>query len=684
MKRNFYPRLAWSGVWKNRTLYLPYIMTCVLVVSVFYILSYLSEAKFMEYMYGGGSTSLVLRLGSFVIAIFSFIFLFYTNSFLIRRRKKEFGLYNVLGMNKWNLAKILLWETVMVAFGSLAAGLVIGIALSKLAELALINIIGCDVQFSFSVSLGGIAKTAGLYGIIFLCILLNSLRQLHFSNPTQLMRAEHYGEKAPKANWFLGLLGVVLLAFAYYMAVSIENPLDAFVWFFAAVILVILGTYLLFIAGSVLLCRILQKNKKYYYHPKHYVSVSSMVFRMKRNGAGLASICILATMVLVMISSCTCLYFGAEDSLSSRYPRDFSVRVDYEQYEDASPENIQRVREELQADAQTLGFAQKEILDYQETHISGLLRDGKFYFDSSEVDSFAVETFSNILTLYFIPLSEYNRTAGANETLSDGQALLYSRRYKGVPDDVDIGGQNLHITKRLDSFEVGDIFSMEIVPSVYFIVPDLPKTIAPLQALQDSDGENMLRSSWYYDFNTDMDREAHSQLGKECRNSLRELSIAGEGGIYSYSCDVKDEERNDFYGTYGGLFFIGILLSIVFLVAAVLIIYYKQLSEGYEDQSRFHIMQRIGMTKKEIRRSINTQMLTVFFLPLVFSVLHLAFAFPMIRKLLMLFNLNNLVLLLLTTGISIVCFGLFYMLIYRRTSNVYYRIVSGGEEKLTL
>ncbi len=684
MKRNFYPRLAWSGIRKNRTLYLPYIMTCVLVVAVFYILSYLSNAQFMEYMHGGSSTSFVLHLGSFVIAVFSVLFLFYTNSFLIRRRKKEFGLYNVLGMNKWNIARILLWETVIIAFAALAVGLVIGIALSKMAELALVNIIGCDIRFSFSVPPKSIGETAELYGIIFVLILLNSLRQVHFSNPTQLMRAEHYGEKAPKANWILGILGLVLLGTAYYLAVSIENPLDAFVWFFVAVILVILGTYLLFVAGSVLLCKILQKNKKYYYHPDHYVSVSSMAFRMKRNGAGLASICILATMVLVMISSSACLYFGAEDSLRSRYPRDFSNRVDYYQYEDASPETMQIIREAIGADIQELGYTQEDILDYQETHISAFISNGKFYFDPETIDSFNLDMFSDILTLYFVSLSEYNQATGANETLSDGEALLYSRRYKGIPDDVDLGGQKLHVVKRLDSFEVGDIFSMEIVPSVYFIVPDLSKTIASLQDLTDSSEEPMLRTCWYLDFNTEADKEAQYEVAEKCRETMRELSIAGEGDIYAYNCVAMEEERNDFYGTYGGLFFIGILLSIVFLVAAVLIIYYKQLSEGYEDQSRFHIMQRIGMTKKEIRRSINSQMLTVFLLPLVFSVLHLAFAFPMIRKLLMLFNLNNLVLLLLTTGISIACFALFYMVVYRMTSNVYYRIVSGGEEKLTL
>ncbi len=683
MKRSFYPRLAWSGIRKNRVLYLPYMMTCILVVAVFYILSYLSKAEFMDYMHGGGSTSLVLRLGSFVIAVFSVLFLFYTNSFLVRRRKKEFGLYNVLGMNKWNIARVLLWETVMIAFTALGAGLLIGIALSKMAELALVNIIGCGIRFSFSISPKSIGETAELYGIVFLLILLNSLRQIHFSNPTDLMRAEHYGEKAPKANWVLGLLGVVLLGAAYYMAVSIKNPMDAFIWFFVAVILVIIGSYLVFISGSVLLCRLLQKNKKYYYHPDHYVSVSSMAFRMKRNGAGLASICILATMVLVMISSSACLYFGAEDSLRSRYPRDFSNRIDYEQYEDASAENIQVVKDAIDADVQTLGFSRKNVLEYRETYISAFLSNGKFYFDPEDIDSFELDMFSDILTLYFVPLSEYNQRTGADETLSDGEALLYSRRYKGIPDDVDLGGQMLHIRKRLENYEMGDMFGEDIMPTAYFIVPDVLKTIAPIKELTDSSGERMLRTSWYYDFDTDTPKDSHYLLTEKCFESLQELANAEKGGFYSYSSVCTEEERNDFYGTYGGLFFIGILLSIVFLVAAVLIIYYKQLSEGYEDQSRFEIMQRIGMTRKEIRRSINSQMLTVFFLPLVFSVLHLAFAFPMIRKLLLLFDLNNLLLLLLTTAISVACFALFYMAVYRMTSNVYYRIVSGGEERLT-
>ena len=327
MKTGFYPKLAWSGIRKNSRLYTPYILTCTGMVMMFYIISFLYNSEAVRTMRGGGTISVTMGLGQGVIGIFALIFLFYTNSFLIRRRKKEFGLYNVLGMGKRNIARILACETVITAVISIAAGLVCGIALSKLAELCLINIMLGSVSFSFSVSLDSIIVSVVLFAAIFLLVFLNDLRQIRFSNPAELLRGESTGEKPPKANWAVGIIGAVVLAAAYYIAVSIKEPLSAMLWFFVAVIMVIAATYMLFIAGSVVMCRALQKKKSYYYKANHFVSVSSMVFRMKRNGAGLASICILATMVLVMISSTTCLYFGVEDSLSQRYPTDLGVRI---------------------------------------------------------------------------------------------------------------------------------------------------------------------------------------------------------------------------------------------------------------------------------------------------------------------------------------------------------------------
>ena len=328
MKTALYPRLAWDGLRKNKRLFTPYLLTCVCMVMMFYILSFLGSPETCALLpRGSNSTGLILNLGSFVIFVFSAIFLYYTNSFLVRRREREFGLYNVLGMNKRNLARIVTWESLITAVLSLVLGLALGIVLSKLAELGLVNMLGGDINYRIRIDVDSLTRALGLYAIIFAVIWLSTVVRVGRSSAVALLRSESVGEKPPKANWLLGLAGVVILAAAYYLAVSITNPLDAIVWFFVAVILVIIGTYLLLVAGSVLLCRVLQKNKKYYYRPEHFVSVSSMAYRMKRNGAGLASVCIIATMILVMISSSSCLYFGAEDSANMRYPRDVNITL---------------------------------------------------------------------------------------------------------------------------------------------------------------------------------------------------------------------------------------------------------------------------------------------------------------------------------------------------------------------
>ena len=324
-----YRHLAWDGIRKNSRLYVPTLLTGVGAVSFFYIL--VALARLPEgTLPGSGSVQVILNLGSFVLWVFSLLLLFYTHSFLIRRRNREFALYNVLGMGKGDISRILCWESLLSGGLSLLGGLALGVVLSKLAELGLMRVMGLEADMTYRVSAGGLLMALGLYGAIYLLILLSALLRVRRSTAIQLMRSEAVGEKPPRANWALALLGVLLLGAAYYLAVSIREPLTALTWCFAAVLMVIAATYLLFISGSVTLCRLLQRNPRFYYRKRHFVSVSSLVYRMKRNGAGLASICILGTMVLVMLSSTTtCLYFGAEDSLRTRYPRAENVTVWY-------------------------------------------------------------------------------------------------------------------------------------------------------------------------------------------------------------------------------------------------------------------------------------------------------------------------------------------------------------------
>ena len=672
MKALFYPRLAWTGIKNNRRLYLPYILTCIGMVAMFYIMLSLSTGEFLDTMRGGATLGTVLGLGAGVIGFFAVLFLFYTNSFLIRRRKKEFGLYNILGMGKRNIARVLLSETLILAVVSLVFGLILGVLLSKLAELGLAFFVESDAGYNFTVYPTAMGYTVLLFVCIFLLLFFKSVGQVGLANPVELLHSESVGEKPPKANWVFGILGIVILAAAYYISVTIEQPVSALGWFFVAVLMVIAATYLLFIAGSVLLCRILQKNKRYYYKPDHFVSVSSMVYRMKRNGAGLASICILITMVLVMIASTSCLYFGKENVLRSQYPHDFNFTVDYITLDEVTQENIDKTKAGIDAFMDKNGGISFGICGKSD-RVTGELRDGVFYMGDDVYDP-ERSTF-----LYIVDLADYNRNTGSSYSLNDGEALVFKGVRAYDNDTIRIeGGREYKVVKSDGSIDFVRDTNMLGFSAVYIVVPDFYSSAEDLLQAAQKQGVSEPWLQWRYQFDSLADYDKQVKIASELFSAANEITEETAHG--GYGLGSLASARDDFYGSFGGLFFLGIMLSIVFILAAVLIIYYKQISEGYEDQSRFEIMQKVGMTKKDIRKSINSQMLTVFFLPLLFAIVHLGFAFPMIDKLLLLFGLDNLGLLLLTAAISALVFALFYIIVYRVTSNAYYSIVSGAKE----
>ena len=679
MRIDFYPKLAASSILKNKRMFVPYIFTCTGMVMMFYIIIFLAVSDALSPLIGVETIRQIFALGSWVIAIFAGIFLFYTNSFLIRRRKKEFGLYNILGMGKRNIARILLWETLIIAILSIGIGLLSGILFSKLAELGLVNIMHGEVTYDLSVSMLAITRAVQVFGVIFVLLLLNSIRQVRFASAVNLMHSENAGEKPPKGNWFIGLMGVLILGAAYYLAVTIQDPIVALVTFFVAVVMVIIGTYLTMISGSVLFCRMLQKNKSYYYKSNHFVSVSSMVYRMKRNGAGLASICILATMVLVMMASTTCLYFGEESAINMRYPRDINLEFRVSEAATLSDSNIQTLKAGVFAELEARHVTPENGYFYRSANIYGLIEGNTVEVDASKVN--AVDAVSSAYLFYFVPLEDYNTVMGTNETLNDGEALLYSYRTNYDSDTISFtNGETFKIKKQVDRFTGSGDTAMDILSSIMLVVPDLEKSIKSLETLEGVNGNRLLQMKWIYNFDTGMEPEQQVELYHSLTSTFVDASIKEKLGYFAIYTSSQEFERNDFYGLFGAIFYIGIILSIVFIIAAVLIIYYKQISEGYEDQSRFEIMQKVGMTKREIRKSINSQLLTVFFLPLIFAAMHLAFAFPIIRKLLLAFNLNNVLLFATTTGISFIVFTLFYMIVYRITSNAYYNIVSGAKE----
>ncbi len=682
MKMAFYPKLAWTGIRKNRRLYTPYLLTCSGMVMMHYIITSLCYSETINGLPGIATLRAMLDMGSWIIALFSLIFLFYTNSFLVRRRMKEFGLYNILGMGKRNIGRILFWETLISAAISLLCGLFLGVVLSKLAELGLVNIMRGDVGYRLLISKYAIATTVPVFCAIFALIFLFSLIRIGKTDAIALLRSESAGEKPPKANWFLGVLGVILLGGAYYIAVTIQDPVSALIWFFVAVGMVILATYLLFVAGSVLLCRVLQRNKHYYYKANHFVSVSSMSYRMKRNGAGLASICILATMVLVMLCSTSCLYFGSEDALRNRYPMDINVDARLNELTGPDAEVLRIFRDAAIQTCADQGVSPEDILEYRSASITGRLNGTEI---NPQVDAEAANSldfYNDVRTVNFVPLEDYNQLAGTNEVLEDGEALLYAVRTSYNQDSLSIrGGPSYRIVRQLDSFPCDGDAMMDIFSSLYVVIPDYETALVPLVKMPDGQSGYMLSVQWYYGFDLDAEDGIQETIYLTLCDQVHERRDAAGLKDLRYLINSRSVERADFYSLYGGFFFLGIALSIVFLFAAVLIIYYKQVSEGYEDQRRFEIMQKVGMTKQEIRRSINSQLLTVFYLPLLTAGLHLIFAFPLVQKLLLIFNLTNLRLLIATTLTGYLIFALFYLLVYRITSNAYYAIVSNGRQE---
>ena len=672
MKGMLYLRLACSGIRKNRKLYVPYLLTVIGMVMMSQIMQSLSYSPALHAMRGGNQLDLILSLGKFVIAVFAGVFLLYTNSFLIRRRYREFGLYNVLGMDKNALSKVVIWENLIVAALGLTLGLVLGILLYKLAELGLINMVQGQVDYSVAVEPEALKFTLIIFAVIFALILARSLIQVRRARPLELLRSEAAGEKPPKANYLLGLAGLALLVGAYYMAVSASNALSAFTWFFVAVLMVIAGTYLLMISGSVVLCRLLQKWKGYYYKKQHFVSVSSMAYRMKRNGAGLASICVLATMVLVMISSTGSLYIGAEDALATRYPHDSALTLNMTRLEWLDNAHIAEVEDTLNAALEQQKVTPTARERYRYASISGMFEGDRMVTDPAEAG--AAISFNDVYSLYFVPQEDYNRLFGTDIRLQPGQTMVTTYNCTFPHEQVEVGQLRLEIVGQLPYGMKMGLMSVSITPSVILVIPDV-QTLAPLDAMETTRYYNKVA---YYAFDFDLPDEKILEIHSALKDCLKTVSFA-DGIRCVGECPIL--ERDDFYVTFGGLFFIGIMLSVIFIAAAALIIYYKQVSEGYEDQSRFSIMRKVGMTQRDIKKSINSQILTVFFTPLLLAGVHLAFAFPMVWKMLTMFSLTNKRLVVMTNIGAFLAFCVFYVVIYKFTAHAYYRIVSGRERE---
>lgn len=676
-----YPKLAWQGIRKNAETYLPYLLMGILMVGVSYIMNYLTRPALMGALSMGGTTLMVLQMGKIVISVFSVIFLYYCNSFLIRRRMKEFGLYNILGMGKGNIARVMLWETLLTALLVFAGGLLLGLSLSRLVEMALINLLHADYTVPMELLYpDGVTWVLLLFGGIYVLILLANLLRMRLSNPVALLKSENTGEKPPKANWFFGLIGLLILLSAYYVAAVSQSPLEALIFFFIAVLMVIVATYLLLVSGSVTLCRMLRRNKRYYYQTRHFISVSAMAYRMKRNGAGMATICILCTMVLVILTSTVCLYGGTDSMVDAICPQDINLTIGLEARD--GEENWKRLdaMQQMALDVtEEMGLTPENITSQRALVATGKVQNGD-YGIITDADSLK----ANVLELTVYPLSVYEQATGETVTLADRELLYASFKTNETFSSMSFYGSapyrmiraEKELPKRLLSADYRSAWGCLVV-----FTNDAEAFRSEITALVGKNsGKAMMmdRLALHFDLDSEADTDTQEKLVKALRSrSWEAMKSTGKEfyGMSSLNVDTRALCRRDYLSLFGGLFFLGMVLGPLFSIAAVLIMYYKQICEGYEDAERFAVMRKVGLTDAEIRQSVNSQVLTVFFAPLLMAGLHMLFAMPMIRLILGAFGLHNDS---LFYGIGIGCYVVFaviYALMYLLTSRRYYRIV---------
>lgn len=673
-----YPKLAWQGIRKNAETYLPYLLMGILMVGVSYIMNYLTRPALMGALSMGGTTLMVLQMGKIVISVFSVIFLYYCNSFLIRRRMKEFGLYNILGMGKGNIARVMLWETLLTALLVFAGGLLLGLSLSRLVEMALINLLHADYTVPMELFYpDGVTWVLLLFGGIYVLILLANLLRMRLSNPVALLKSENTGEKPPKANWFFGLIGLLILLSAYYVAAVSQSPLEALIFFFIAVLMVIVATYLLLVSGSVTLCRMLRRNKRYYYQTRHFISVSAMAYRMKRNGAGMATICILCTMVLVILTSTVCLYGGTDSMVDAICPQDINLTIGLEARD--GEENWKRLdaMQQMALDVtEEMGLTPENITSQRALVATGKVQNGD-YGIITDADSLK----ANVLELTVYPLSVYEQATGETVTLADRELLYASFKTNETFSSMSFYGsapyRMIHAEKELPKRLLSADYRSAWGCLVVFTndAEAFRSEITALVGEKSREAMMMDRLALHFDLDSEADTDTQEKLVKTLRSEAMKSTGKDFYGMSSLSVDTRALCRMDYLSLFGGLFFLGMVLGPLFSIAAVLIMYYKQICEGYEDAERFAVMRKVGLTDAEIRRSVNSQVLTVFFAPLLMAGLHMMFAMPMIRLILGAFGLHNDS---LFYGIGIGCYVVFaviYALMYLLTSRQYYRIV---------
>lgn len=674
-KKSLYPRLAAQNVIKNRRFFVPYALTVMGTSAAFYIMAALVTDPGARQLRGYEYVQFMMTIGMFVATLFTAGILFYTNSFLMKQRKRELGLYNILGMGKGNLARVLCYESLYIGGGGIVSGLLVGMLLHKLVTLFLYRMLRFDVPFGFAVSLPGIVLTVIVFAAMVLATLLVNLLRIRVSSPMELLRGGNEGEREPRTRWLLTLVGIVTLGTGYYLAVTVQDPVTALALYFLAVILVIIGTFCLFTAVSIFVLKLLRRNKKFYYKTGHFIAVSGMIYRMKRNAVGLANICILSTMVMVMLSGTLSLYLGTGEIIDIYMPADANLECRYDPLNGEEPFQSQVVLQESLERLQAAGYTIEAVRDVRYATFAVQQRDGTFLVDFDKDMEGAVRR-----TVYVLSAEDYTSLTGQEAPdLGVGEAMLCSG--EALADTVTFtdGNQEYPLSIAVRTEEIPLFYrTMDEYEPVCFVVSDA-ETVNALYALQHTAYAVSYDMRWraFIDVAEEVSAQDEEALWQVFYGENGALYLDGDAGYYNaLSVEFRTGFEAEGYAMAGGFLFLGIVLGVIFLMATVLIIYYKQISEGYEDRRRFEIMQQVGLTRSEVKASIRSQVLMVFFLPIAVAAVHILFDFNMVVKLLELFSLRNVPLTAICTLDTVLVFFIVYGLVYLFTARTYYKIVS--------
>lgn len=668
-----YRKLAWINIKSNKHFYLPYLLTSIVSVIMFYSMQAMQGNEGLEGIRGGWMIRTILLFGLAVIGFFVCILLFYTNSFIMKRRKKELGIYNILGMEKGHIAKVMFWEMIITFLISVGIGLAFGILFNKLLTMFLYQLTGLKEQISFYISKRGCLYTVEWFGGIYIATFLYNFMKIQMANPIELLRSVNTGEREPKTKLFLSLIGLICLGIAYYIAITTENPLEVITLFFIAVILVIIGTYCLFVAASIALLKMLRKNKKYYYQTRHFTAVSGMIYRMKQNAAGLANICILSTMVLVMISTTISMYIGLEDELDHRYPTEMGIKFHFSEMPEE--EAISQVAKEINQYIREEGYTiTKQIED---NHI-GLMVN----WTGNEITLTDMELYSdrNMTMIELMTKENYERITGTQIADLKRAEVAFASSFIYTEESILLNQVEYQITEKVDltkedaEEEIGVSGTKGIAYLIFSDYEILKEVMKGIYATCLNTGYSLPNIN--YQIGIDIEGTVEEKLNcvSSVREWMKEYYSKTEENPYSYT-ESRQEGYVDFLSINGSLFFLGMFLGSMFLMVTVLIIYYKQISEGYEDKERFAIMQKVGMSRTEVKMTIRTQIQIVFFLPLLMAAIHLMAAFPMLKRLLAMLNLTNGSLFFWCLIGTLFLFGVIYLFVFIITSRSYYKIV---------